>query len=183
MTPLSCRPVLVVEGPDGAGKSTLAERLSDHYRYPIVHTGGPLESRREYEERLIEKEILKARYVIFDRVPMISELVYYPLQKRGPFITIEEGLRDLRAARPVLIYCRLSSSEKMVSRILKTKKSHKTPEYLKKVQQEHRLIVASYDTLMLHVPQETLLRYDWERDSFDFLVQAINARMEPSCVG
>lgn len=176
--PPTCRPVIVLEGPDGAGKSTLAERLAFKYQWPIVHTGGALKSREEYFERVEAKKLRTASNVIFDRVPMISELVYCSVQGRAPFIHEWEAMNDLIKLRPVVIYCRLSDSDRMLERILSSPKPHKSAEYLELVKRNHPLLVKKYDAVMRLVPAEMVVSYNWERDDWTYLEGAIARRLE-----
>ncbi|MFE9424304.1 hypothetical protein ACFYNO_15200 [Kitasatospora sp. NPDC006697] len=80
---------LVLEGPDGVGKSTLAERLSKEYDFTVVHspqTPDHLDLTSRY------RTILDGTgRIIFDRC-FISELVYGPLYRGRSRITWSQAI-------------------------------------------------------------------------------------------
>ncbi|MEU7022778.1 hypothetical protein ABZ990_19265 [Streptomyces sp. NPDC046203] len=80
---------LVLEGPDGVGKSTLAERLSAQYGFRVVHsprTPDHLDLASRY------RDILDGPGpILFDRC-FVSELVYGPLHRGRSRITWSEAL-------------------------------------------------------------------------------------------
>jgi hypothetical protein len=105
--------MLVVEGPDGAGKSTLARRLSMELGWPIApkvvdSRTMPLTDMREWVEQNLEAGLQKT---IFDRHRLISEPIYGPLL-RG---TMDPGFDDawwlrrmhtrFRELHPMVIFC------------------------------------------------------------------------------
>jgi thymidylate kinase len=79
----------VLEGPDGVGKSTLAERLSAQHGFRVIHsprTPDHLDLATRY------REILGGTgRILFDRC-FVSELVYGPLRRGRSRITWSEAL-------------------------------------------------------------------------------------------
>jgi len=108
--------MLIVEGPDGAGKTTLALRLSEDLQWPVATrvvgadtqiVGGRTELKSWVEENLAQG----FQQTIFDRHRLISEPIYGPLF-RGE---LQDGFDDdlwfagawnlLLAIRPVVVFC------------------------------------------------------------------------------
>lgn len=110
---------VVVEGPDGGGKSTLIEKLSDVLQLP-VHTkashsiDGPV----DYLGKWVDADMRSMREVghdypatIYDRHPLISEPIYAPLVRQQPpqypfavdeFVT---GVREVMYEHCVVVFC------------------------------------------------------------------------------
>ncbi|MGW3952895.1 hypothetical protein ACWEKM_18670 [Streptomyces sp. NPDC004752] len=85
----SAHDTLVLEGPDGVGKSTLAERLSAQHGFRVIHsprTPDHLDLATRYREILDGVD-----RILFDRC-FISELVYGPLHRGRSRITWSEAL-------------------------------------------------------------------------------------------
>ena len=70
--------IIVLEGPDGAGKSTLGRTLSAFLGVPLLHTGGPPETAEAFRDKMrsLESFIEVYKSLIIDRLPPISEHVY-----------------------------------------------------------------------------------------------------------
>lgn len=109
---------VVVEGPDGGGKSNLVERLVEATGLPILQRAsdsekGPIANIGEY----IENDLMFNHDVrgIYDRHPLISELIYGPTCRGWmkwadvASETDREWLTEMLALfysyQPVLIYC------------------------------------------------------------------------------
>lgn len=105
--------ILIVEGPDGSGKSTLVKSLSEVLGLPIEKrvVGAdtkPMVPLRAWTERNVYEGF---QYKIFDRHRLISGPIYDPVMQRPP----SDGFCDLGwvmemttvfyAARPIIIYC------------------------------------------------------------------------------
>ncbi len=76
--------VIILEGPDGGGKTTLARRLKNEYHYTIVKTNAPAPSEnvfKTYTNTLLEA-IDGGERVVFDR-HYLGERVYGPLLRGG----------------------------------------------------------------------------------------------------
>lgn len=173
---------IIIEGPDGAGKSTLAKELQSVFGFPIVHTGGPLNSRAEFESRVEDLKLLAPEFSsIFDRTPFISDQVYALLSDRLPFVTMEDLKFMIDKVDPIIIYCRLSSSYKMRQHIDRSVKTHKSPEYMKKVIANHPFITDQYDLLMDKIGEDVLW-HDWGMETLPDLVAQISRRRKMCAV-
>lgn len=169
------RPI-ILEGPDGAGKSTLAAALSKSLGLPVFHTGGPPADKKELTAKL--KEVRKhAGRCIFDRVPHISEIVYRRVSQTKPFIPGSQMLHELEQdLRPVIVYCRLASISDMHQAISKEVKLHKPPEHLQQVSTRYQDVVNYYDEVMQYLsgaPTVTVIRYAWDSDTVDSLTEEL----------
>ena len=105
--------MIIVEGPDGCGKSTLIKQLL--HRIPKLefgeHSPGPPKSAEEYLARAAKwliKPQEKTRNIILDRF-LFSEQVYGPVL-RGKLIITQKEMDILEAKLlehdPLIIYCR-----------------------------------------------------------------------------
>ena len=111
---------IVVEGPDGGGKSTLIAAFKErfdllHNKAPhgrtgmkfsgwtVQHSGGPAKSVDEIEERT--REYLTRDRVLFDRHPCVSNPIYSTIFHGigGPS---QELISQFYLTRPLIIYCR-----------------------------------------------------------------------------
>lgn len=82
--------IIIIEGPDGSGKTTLANQLSKQTGYPIVHRSKP---ETEEEKRLMMGEYLQTirsgKNMIFDRC-WYSEMAYGPVMRDDSVISYPE---------------------------------------------------------------------------------------------
>jgi len=108
---------VIVEGPDGGGKSTLIRRLVEHTGLRIAPRAsdsakGPLDDLTSY----IDADLLHHDGIstIYDRHPLISEFVYGPAIRGHLKFTPDEildvkwlidRLSMFRDYNPVMIYC------------------------------------------------------------------------------
>lgn len=100
--------IIIIEGPDGSGKTTLAENLSKQTGYPVVHRSQPKseEEKRQMYQSYVDI-IDTGKNVIFDRC-WYSEMVYGPVMRDASVITypamyaIEQKLAKHGA---LIIYC------------------------------------------------------------------------------
>lgn len=100
--------IIILEGPDGSGKTTLAQQISRQTGYPIVHRTKPASD--EEKNAMMEsywKVIKEGRNLIFDRC-WYSEMAYGPVMRDASVISypqmyeLEQALAQRGA---LLIYC------------------------------------------------------------------------------
>ena len=100
--------IIVIEGADGSGKTTLAEQLSKQTKYPIIHKSNP---KSEMEKLAQMGEYLQlvrsSKNFIFDRC-WYSEMAYGPVFRDKSYISypqMYELEKQLAKAGAIIIYC------------------------------------------------------------------------------
>ena len=105
--------MLIVEGPDGSGKTTLIQGLQERYGFEVA----PRVVSKDAEALVDLKDWVEANLaegfqdLIFDRHRLISEPIYgallRPQAESGfdDFIWLSRQFNRLRRNRPVIIYC------------------------------------------------------------------------------
>ena len=172
------RRTIVLEGPDGAGKSTLAATLSLATGRPVLHTGGPNYTLEGLQAKLTQIETEALDNPIFDRVCHISQFIYEgpPINDQEHLMTQDEMTeRMVNTYNPIVIYCRLQSVEDMLVSITTNWKPHKPPEYLEKVKVGFPTIVRRYDETVVGLigRRMDVLRWDWKGMPLQLLLNNI----------
>lgn len=100
--------IIIIEGPDGSGKTTLANQLSRQTGYKIIHRTRP---KTEEEKAIMMDEylgIIRSREnIIFDR-SWYSEMVYGPVMRDASVISYSQMYdleRRLMKVGAMIIYC------------------------------------------------------------------------------
>lgn len=100
--------IIIVEGPDGSGKTTLAEKIARQSGYTLLHRSQP---KSEEEKRNMMAEYLhvikSGKNVVMDRC-WYSEMVYGPIMRDATCIDYPEMYeleRLLCKKGAILIYC------------------------------------------------------------------------------
>lgn len=98
--------IIVIEGMDNSGKTTLAEHLSQATGYSIQHSGGPPKFPGEINQRIAKFNALTN--IIFDRHAAISQPIYRVCRGAsnadGERVSVQL-IDQFYATRPLLIYC------------------------------------------------------------------------------
>lgn len=106
--------MIIVEGPDGAGKTTLIRELSAAFDIPIAPrvVSKDAEGLGGVGKQWVEDNLAQGfQYTLFDRHRLISEFIYGPVLRveQEPGFTdlawAAESLRKFRAIGPIVIYC------------------------------------------------------------------------------
>jgi len=158
--------ILIVEGMDNTGKTTLCDQLSRAFDLPLIHSiGGPGISSKEMTD-WIKLWLHRGRAIggiVIDRLSLISEPIYGELL-RGQSNLDPEDARETWALvaemSPTIIYCRPP-----LDTILRSMEDR--PQMSGVVDNALRLI-RDYDQAFLHLHTwggvPSYLRYNWDAD-------------------
>ena len=100
--------IIIIEGADGSGKTTLAEQLSKQTKYPIIHKSNPkteMEKLSQMGEYL--QMVRSSKNFIFDRC-WYSEMAYGPVFRDKSYISYPQMYEleaQLAKAGALIIYC------------------------------------------------------------------------------
>jgi thymidylate kinase len=72
--------MIIIEGPDDSGKTTLGQMIREAFDYTLIHSPGIL----KHEETFVERKfwydaLIKTKNIVLDRCFYISEFVYGPI--------------------------------------------------------------------------------------------------------
>lgn len=133
--------MIVLEGPDGGGKSTLAQRLSENLEMKIVPSEGPEKYDGEIDERIMRyhMEYAGRHNILFDRHPCVSQMAYSLVHQQSK--PNEQLVNRFYQSRPLLIYCRPDPSNVRHE----ATGEWDTKEYLAKVDKNYGKLMQWYD--------------------------------------
>jgi hypothetical protein len=105
--------MIIVEGPDGGGKSTLVQKLAEDLGLPVSEriVSKDAEMMGDLEQWVNENLNAGMQAMIFDRHRLISEPIYGPVLREKPqpgfddWYWVKESLRRFYLMDPFLIYC------------------------------------------------------------------------------
>lgn len=133
--------IIVVEGIDNSGKSTLASYLSYALGMSIQESEGPPKYPGEMAQRLAQ--YAEFGHIIFDRHPVISQPIYGEMRQdtyAGETIT-DEQRNHFYDSGPIIIYC------DPIARDLDGHKHHEgvdTPEHLLQIKKNYDRLLSLY---------------------------------------
>ena len=153
--------IIIIEGPDGSGKSRFAEQLSEAINWPVLHNGGPPKDQEEIIDRVRKRNQLDN--TILDRHPIISENVYGPVLRGTWHLPLEQWLYQF-PANAILIYCTAERFTQL------DQKEHKSAEHIKEVLVREKAIRKAYDDIISNF---NAIHYDWRKDSCAELISLI----------
>lgn len=148
--------IIVVEGPDNAGKTTLGLQLAKKLRAAFIKVERPASGLDLMQfQHIIEFAGTYSGCVVADRHPCISEPIYGSIIRGGHFLTQDDILLCYRCITAI-VYCRPP-----VEMILKT--IYDRPQ-MEGVIEKARDIIKAYDSLMVESPPHQFPRtigYDY----------------------
>lgn len=161
--------ILILEGPDNAGKSTLGQRLSVDLQMDLIHPGGPPKNIVEVIARCQEQsatfQLSTEVDFIYDRITCISDSIYRGRSEYSRIFEIYQG--QLKSAKNVIIiYCRPSDA-RLKNFDDHIQKDHEDAAVVQHAKDNVDRIVEEYDYLMEMFAKDrhyTIIRYDFEKD-------------------
>jgi hypothetical protein len=153
--------VIILEGPDGGGKTTLARHLNEKYGYITMKTSQP----KDGEDLFISytKSLLEAvgswRPIVFDR-HYLGEPVYGPIMRDADLLGIRGRrlIERLLVSRGVHLVLCLPTWEKL----LQAWKDKNGDDYLRTEEQLSKINNAYHRQLeLLQMPVNNVLGYRW----------------------
>lgn len=101
--------IIILEGPDGSGKTTLANKLAEQTGYDVVHMSMPKSEEEKVKMFSMYKQALEeSDNVIFDRC-WYSEMAYGPVMRGASYISHNNmyELENILAKKgAIVIYCK-----------------------------------------------------------------------------
>ncbi len=157
--------MIVIEGPDASGKSTLALELSHKLGYPIVPSEGPEKEPGEILDRIRRYNALPQDNLIFDRHPVISQSIYSNFNQSTKIS--EELLQAFKDKNPLIIY----ASPK--NKGLHTIKEHDTLLHVEMVTQNAPKIAEAYDAFMTRhfAPHYIIYHFEHKQSVVDYVLR------------
>jgi adenylate kinase family enzyme len=148
--------MMIIEGPDGSGKTTLAFRLAKMMECDRIHAGGPANTSSELRGRMDFQ--LEFFGHILDRASVVSEQVYGPIV-RGKMLISKKEMRCYEEkfidGGWILIYCRPRIEtlieyveSDMEEEIQQSAKTYKTTDHAEKVRRHIGTITERYDEVI-----------------------------------
>lgn len=169
--------LIIVEGPDGSGKSTLVHKLANAYPSQLIPSVGRIGFKEQLNE-LDQMHLQSWRDTIFirDRSFVYSEPVYSKALNYPTSWSDKELLERASELDHLVIYTRLDDVEQMKQNMVKSFKAHKSQEFMANVTAKYGTIVQEYDTVLTNaaIVGVKVIKYDWTQDSFSDLTLAIS---------
>jgi len=159
--------VIVVEGYDCTGKTTLVEKISTWTGFVVRHSGGPPKDLNHVRRCLARCASRMTGPIIQDRVTQVSEGVYGMLCRPSMSALALSRVSDLRFAR-LLVYCR-PGIETILNRLQTHQlKDHDSVEHAEYVLRKAETMIAIYDTVIeMARPYVDVFVYNYERVNVD----------------
>lgn len=165
---------VIIEGPDGSGKSTLIKAIQKQTSWPVVAGEGPEKHPGEMLvriKRLLREETARqatrGKPRLYDRHSCISHPIYSQFTNKSKIPKeVTDQVYDLKH---VIIYCQAPSNLELNENHLV--KEHDTPEHLGTIKNCHDEIVMAYDEWALE-RAHIIYRY-WEPGSLDRILRCI----------
>ena len=171
--------MIILEGPDGTGKSTLAELLGKRYDAPVHKIGSTPGSPQAIVEYCETCDVRASQFVIQDRITPVSEAVYAKVLNRPivPSSVLDFWTRLIfrQPGKPVFVYCRVDDLTQ-VTHHENPDDPNDTPEYLDLVTRNMRAVRDEYDAFFLRhtYPTNPFIVYDYTTTPLEALYEQLS---------
>lgn len=130
--------MIVIEGMDNSGKSTLAIGMAEYLGLLVQESEGPPKSDEEINARVDKYDEARDRY-LFVRHPCVSNMIYGQVRSEGDPVTF--GRQSLFYERkPILIYCD-AGDRGLEHHVIK---DHDSPEHLRSITDNYLRLLQLY---------------------------------------
>jgi len=153
--------MIVVEGFDASGKSTLAKRIADLLGWPVLHTGGPTTDEADVVACLHRSRQRMQKHVVQDRITHVSESVYSHLEFPAKAARALDAIREIPPT--VMVIYAKPPPEFLIDALMHEHRQQAwdTNDHLERVHRDSRSMIAFYDTVMAMVALRTsVVRFD-----------------------
>ena len=142
--------IIILEGADNSGKSTLAKRLASDLNLEVCHPGGPPKNIAEALARCVEQDAIfdlsTQVNLIYDRVTCISDMIYRgKKQYHNVFVKFLERIRE--KTNVMIVYCR-PSNERLTNFDDHVMQDHEDEAVVQHAKDNVGRIIAEYDSLL-----------------------------------
>lgn len=130
---------IIIEGPDNAGKSTLAKMIGEALGRQVI----PSEGREKYDGEIndrVNRYFKDYNNVIFDRHPVVSQAVYFICGNKTN--VNEELVEKFYKQQNIYVYCRPLIGRKLKGHVVK---DYDDPAFLEEIEKKYDSLVAAYD--------------------------------------
>lgn len=148
--------MIIIEGMDASGKSTLADELLEHLNdigglgYAKVHSGGPEKYPGEIHDRV--RTLPRLGRFILDRHPVISQHVY--AREGATKFSASEVWDYVTKMNPVLVYCMGRAEHAM--------KPGESEDHAKFLREKWNTLNSAYEDLFAQAPLTTFRYYSYD---------------------
>lgn len=153
--------MIIVEGFDTSGKSTLALKIAGRLGWPVLHTGGPTTDEADVVRCLVRSESRMRQQCVQDRVTHISESVYSMTAFPYKAALALSAIKNI-PPHVMVIYCRPPTE--FLLEALQSEHNDKewdTDAHMARVVHHAPQMIAFYDTVMAMVGHRvTITRFD-----------------------
>jgi len=150
--------MIIVEGMDNSGKSTLCEGLAERFNLRVIKRAqGPPTDKDKFLSMVVRLLTVDPE-VIYDRHPIISEAVYGPILREKNALNEElawdDWMNALLDREPLIVYCR-PPEEKILC--------FDDRDQMVGVPENAKRLIRRYDQVMLAIGNKASLfvRYDY----------------------
>lgn len=168
------RRAIILEGPDGTGKTTLGKRLGEEFGVPYFYAGGPPAGDKGIRETCELQLKRTASPCVLDRVSFISELCYRavmdPVFVARSQVSVTRYLALALKNRPIIVFCMAEGGLERA-----TRETYEEDDFTAQLRVHMPAIIARYHRVFAEIANgyRVLLRYDFTETTHDELIENI----------